>query len=100
MVTASQAASILAAQQESQAAAQGLAEAEAAEELSGQMQVDGVWPLVRLIGDSVAVVCVNSARPNPQPWRSSGRIPDTQIKALRDVLRDPRLDTVADARFE
>ncbi|MFK7989368.1 MAG: metallophosphoesterase [Sandaracinaceae bacterium] len=57
-----------------------------------ESQVDGVWPLVRLIEDTVAVVCVNSARPNPQPWRSNGRIPDAQIDALREVLRDPRLE--------
>ena len=53
--------------------------------------VDGLWPLVRLIGDTVAVVAVNSARPNPQPWRSSGRIPDAQLEALGRVLCDPRL---------
>ncbi len=47
------------------------------------------WPLVRLIGDSVAVVAVNSARPNPQPWRSSGMIPAPQLAALERILRDP-----------
>lgn len=35
-------------------------------------QVDGPWPLLRLIGENLAVVGVNSARPNPLPWRSSG----------------------------
>lgn len=52
---------------------------------------DGSWPLVRLPDERVALVAVNSARPNPEPWRSSGRIPDTQIRALRAVLADPRL---------
>jgi 3',5'-cyclic AMP phosphodiesterase CpdA len=53
--------------------------------------VDGVWPIVRLCGEKVAVIAVNSARPNPQPWRSSGRIPDAQLDALTRLLDDPRL---------
>jgi 3',5'-cyclic AMP phosphodiesterase CpdA len=56
-----------------------------------EYRVDGVWPIVRLIDDSVAVVAVNSARPNPQPWRSSGRIPPAQLAALAKILRDPRV---------
>lgn len=51
----------------------------------------GVFPAVRLYDDHLAVITVNSARPNPQPWRSSGRIPDTQLRALEIVLADPRL---------
>jgi 3',5'-cyclic AMP phosphodiesterase CpdA len=53
--------------------------------------VDGVWPLVRLCGEHVAVIAVNSARHNPQPWRSSGRIPDAQLGALVRLLGDPRI---------
>lgn len=53
--------------------------------------VDGPWPVARLIGDDIAVVAVNSARPNPQVWRSSGRIPDAQVRALRDVLITPEI---------
>lgn len=49
------------------------------------------WPRVRLFDDHLAVVSVNSARPNPQPWRSSGRIPDAQLRALSEVLRDERV---------
>jgi 3',5'-cyclic AMP phosphodiesterase CpdA len=52
--------------------------------------VEGPWPLVRLIGDDVAVVAVDSSRPNP-PWRSTGRIPEPQLAALRVVLRDERV---------
>lgn len=48
----------------------------------------GRWPFVRLVGDDVAVVGVNSARPNPQPWRSSGRIPDAQLERLQAALAD------------
>lgn len=51
--------------------------------------VDGPWPVVRLVGDTLAVIAVNSARPNPQLWRSSGRIPDAQIAALQRVVSDP-----------
>jgi 3',5'-cyclic AMP phosphodiesterase CpdA len=47
---------------------------------------DGAWPLVRLVGDHVAVVAINSARPNPPWWRSSGRIPPRQLDALSHAL--------------
>ena len=53
--------------------------------------VDGAWPMVRLIGEHVAVIAVNSARPNPQVWRSSGEIPGKQLEALRALADDPRL---------
>lgn len=53
------------------------------------LRADGPWPLVRLIGSDLAVVAVNSARPNPAPWRSSGRVPDEQIEGLRQVLEHP-----------
>ncbi len=53
--------------------------------------VDGPWPVARLINEDVAVVAVDSARPNPQVWRSSGRIPDAQIRALRDLLVTPEI---------
>ena len=52
---------------------------------------DGPWPLVRLLGAHVAVVAVSSARPNPAPWRSSGRIPETQLAALGRLLGGPEL---------
>jgi len=51
-----------------------------------ELRVDGPWPLVRLVGDAAVVVAVNSARPNPIPWRSSGRIPEAQIEGLRAAL--------------
>ncbi len=52
-------------------------------ELSGE----GGWPLVRLVSDSVAVICVNSAKPNPEVWASNGRVPDEQLTALDRALR-------------
>jgi 3',5'-cyclic AMP phosphodiesterase CpdA len=56
-----------------------------------QYRADGPWPLVRLLGERVAAVAVNSARPNPQPWRSSGKIPAAQLAALARLLADERL---------
>jgi 3',5'-cyclic AMP phosphodiesterase CpdA len=55
--------------------------------------VDGPFPLVRFVGEDLAVVAVNSARPNPQLWRSSGRIPDAQLAALGRVLDDTRVSS-------
>ena len=52
---------------------------------------DGAWPIVRLPADDVAVLAVNSARPNMAPWKSSGRVPDEQIEGLRTALADPRV---------
>lgn len=52
---------------------------------------DGCWPIVRLPADDVAVVAVNSARPNLSPFKSSGRVPEAQLDGLRAVLADPRV---------
>jgi 3',5'-cyclic AMP phosphodiesterase CpdA len=52
------------------------------------LATDGPFPFVRLFGDSLAVIGVSSARPNPEPWRSSGRIPELQIDGLRRALAD------------
>lgn len=60
-----------------------------------ELATDGPFPFVRLVGESVAVVGVSSARPNPEPWRSSGRVPDAQLEGLARVLADP----VVRARF-
>ncbi len=53
---------------------------------------DTPWPAVTLVGDDAAVIAVDSARPNPLPWRSSGRIPPAQLKSFRRILSDPRLE--------
>lgn len=52
---------------------------------------EGPWPQVRLPADGVALLAVNSARPNPELARSSGRIPDQQLAALKRALEDPRV---------
>ncbi len=49
------------------------------------------WPLVRLVGDDHAVVALNSARPNPFPWRSNGIIAEKELAIAHDVLADERL---------
>jgi len=51
----------------------------------------GHYPLIRLVGEDVAVVAVNSSRPNPWPWRSNGMIPQEQLDALDEVLTDDRI---------
>jgi 3',5'-cyclic AMP phosphodiesterase CpdA len=53
--------------------------------------VDGPFPFVRLFGDALAVVGVNSARPNPNPLLSSGCVPEAQLASLDKLLDDPRL---------
>ncbi len=55
------------------------------------LTVDGRWPAVRFVGESVAVVAVNSARPNPHPFRSSGAIPSEQLAALERILALPEI---------
>jgi len=51
----------------------------------------GHWPLVRLVGDDVAVIALNSSRPNPWPWRSNGIIPQAQLDTLEKILNDTRI---------
>ena len=55
----------------------------------GDLMGGGGWPRIRLFGSDVAVIGVNSARPNPQPWRSSGRVPDEQLDGLARILEQP-----------
>lgn len=54
-----------------------------------ELRTDGPWPLVRLPGSDVAVIAVNSARPNLPPWKSSGRVPEAQLKGLAAALAHP-----------
>lgn len=56
-----------------------------------ELAVRGPFPTVRFVGDALAVIGVTSARPNPQPWRSSGLVGDAQLDALRRALREPRV---------
>lgn len=56
-----------------------------------EYQIDGPWPLVRLIGNDLGVIAVNSSRPNLLPWRSSGKIPEKQLETLKTLSSDSRL---------
>lgn len=51
---------------------------------------DDGWPRVRLF-EGCAIVSIASARPNPEPWRSSGRVPEAQLAGLRRAIVDSRL---------
>jgi 3',5'-cyclic AMP phosphodiesterase CpdA len=53
--------------------------------------VDGSFPFVRLFDTRLAIVGVNSARPNPNPLISSGVVPPVQLAALERILKDARL---------
>jgi 3',5'-cyclic AMP phosphodiesterase CpdA len=53
--------------------------------------VDGPFPFVRLVGAQLAVIGVNSARPNPNPFSSAGFVPRPQLAALARLLDDPRV---------
>ncbi|MFN7698089.1 MAG: metallophosphoesterase family protein [Deltaproteobacteria bacterium] len=55
------------------------------------LATNGAFPFVRLFGEELAVVGVSSARPNPEPWRSSGRVPEAQLEGLRRVLGLPEV---------
>ncbi len=59
------------------------------ERIFGDLTGAGEWPRLRLLDPGVAVVGVHSARPNPQPWRSSGRVPPEQLEALARILALP-----------
>lgn len=49
------------------------------------------WPQVRWVGHDVAVLAVRSARPNPELWRSSGRVDPAELEALARAVRDSRV---------
>ncbi len=49
------------------------------------------YPFVKFVGERVAVIGVNSAKPNPLPWDSSGRIGEAQREALERILDHPEV---------
>lgn len=56
-----------------------------------ELAVDGLWPQVRLFADELAIVAIESARPNPQIRLSSGCVPAEQLAALDRILRHEAL---------
>ena len=53
--------------------------------------VDGPWPLVKFLDPGAVAIAVNSAIPHWVPWKASGHIPEGQLEALRQLLRDPEI---------
>lgn len=45
------------------------------------------FPRVRFVGETIAIVTFESARPNPEFWLSSGRVPEAQLEALHALGR-------------
>ena len=74
--------------------ARGIFERHFGDGLSSDLDVavEGPWPSLRLLGDRAAVVGVNSARPNPPLFRSSGRIPERQLEPLPAIFARPELE--------
>ncbi|MBD3867225.1 MAG: metallophosphoesterase [Acidobacteria bacterium] len=62
------------------------------ERIFGDLMGEGDWPRVRRFGDDIAVIGIESARPNPQPWRSSGQIPEQQLERLARTLVLPDME--------
>lgn len=55
-----------------------------------EFQTQSGWPLVKLF-EGVAVVCIDSTRPNPSVFSSAGHVPAAQLEALERVLKSPEL---------
>lgn len=54
-----------------------------------QYQVPGEhFPLVRLIGEDLAVIAINSAVPHWEAWRSDGYVSERQLECLKKMLSD------------
>ncbi|MCF7837779.1 MAG: metallophosphoesterase [Candidatus Marinimicrobia bacterium] len=54
-----------------------------------QDPADISWPRVDLLEPNLALIMLNSARPNPPFWRSSGGIPAPALAALAERLARP-----------
>jgi len=54
-------------------------------QLPGSLQESYPWPLVRLIGDEVAIICLRDSRPTPF-HDSSGLVSEVQMRAAEHVL--------------
>ncbi len=49
------------------------------------------FPYVRYVGEDVAVLAVNSAKPNPSVFDSSGWVPEAELEALARTLTLPEV---------
>jgi 3',5'-cyclic AMP phosphodiesterase CpdA len=50
------------------------------------------YPFIKLVGQDTALLVLNSAKPNPLIWRSSGRISPEQMQAARELLSASALE--------
>lgn len=51
------------------------------------------FPVVRLIGEHLAVVVINSAIAHWQIWRSDGFVSEAQLDSLQNILNDPLVES-------
>ena len=49
------------------------------------------YPFVKLVGERLAIIGVNSAKANPLPWDSSGKIGTAQLRKLEEILGHPEV---------
>jgi len=49
------------------------------------------YPFAKIINEQVAIVAVNSVKPNPLIWRSSGRVALEELEALKKLCAHPEL---------
>lgn len=50
------------------------------------VQTAGGFPRVKWMGDEAVAISLNSAKPNPLIWKSSGRFPQEELDALKALL--------------
>ena len=56
-----------------------------------ELQSPTGWPQVRFLGEEVAVVTVNSARPSHFPWDSNGKIDERELEGLSRAIEHPKV---------
>lgn len=56
-----------------------------------QFQVEGPWPMVRLLGDTAAIIGLNSARVPLLPGIAAGKVGEAQLEALVRICAHPSL---------
>jgi 3',5'-cyclic AMP phosphodiesterase CpdA len=56
-----------------------------------EFQVEGPWPTVRLVGDSLAIVGLCSARTPPVPGIAAGWVGEDQLAALGRIAEHPKV---------
>jgi len=57
-----------------------------------ELRSEGEYPLVKLVGDELAIVGLCSARVPPMPGIAAGWVGKAQRRALEAILRHPRLE--------